>query len=227
MPSTPLKSRSGPCDSSSSASIRLHYDAGRMSEAGMVERFVNRFVSVAVLDVLADDGDRDFLLRMANPLHQILPIVHLQRAGGKMQLVNNQVVQSVFRQARRHFVDREFLIHLFDHGLRFDVAEQRDLVAVLASQRPFGPHDQDVGLNTDLPQLADAVLRGLCLGFAGRLEIGDERQVDEQAILLADIERNLPNRLQKRQPLDVADRAAQLGDHHVDVSGRPDSGRRL
>ena len=102
-------------------------------------------------------------------------------------------------------------------ALRFDVAEQRDLLAVFASQRPLGSHDQNVGLNTDLPQLADAVLRRLGLGLAGRLQVRHQRQVDEQAILLADVERNLADRLEERQPLDVAHRAAEFGDHHVDV----------
>ena len=188
-----------------------------MGETGVVERFVNRLVRVAVIDVLADDGDRHLLLRMADPLHQVLPIVHLQRAGGQAQLFDDQVVQPVFGQAQRHFVDRELLIHLFDDGPRFDVAEEGDLVAVLATQRPLRPHDQNVGLNADLPKLADAVLRGLRLGFPRRLEIGHERQMDEQAILLADVERNLPDRLEKRQPLDVAGRSAQLGNHDVDA----------
>ena len=81
-------------------------------------------------------------------------------------------------------------------------------------------HDEDVGLNTDLPQLADAVLRRLRLRFAGRLEVRHQRQVDEQAVLLADVERNLADRFEERQALDVADGAAELGDDDVDVAAR-------
>ena len=84
-------------------------------------------------------------------------------------------------------------------------------------KRPLGAADQNVGLNTDLPQLADRVLRRLGLQLAGRLQIRHQRQVDVQAVLLADVERELADGFQKRLAFDVADRAADLGDDHVDV----------
>ena len=84
---------------------------------------------------------------------------------------------------------------------------------------PFGPADEDVGLNTDLPQPFDGVLRRLGLGLAGRLEIGDQRQMDVEDVGLADVEGELANGLEERQPFDVADGAADLGDDHVDVVG--------
>ena len=83
----------------------------------------------------------------------------------------------------------------------------------------LGAADQDVGLDADLPQLPDGVLRRLGLQLAGRLQVGHQRQVDVQAVLLADVEGELADRLEERQPLDVADRAADLGDDHVDVVG--------
>ena len=76
---------------------------------------------------------------------------------------------------------------------------------------------EDVGLDADLPQLADRVLRRLGLQLAGRLQVRHQRQVDVEAVLLADVERELADGLQERLALDVADRAADLGDHHVDV----------
>ena len=67
---------------------------------------------------------------------------------------------------------------------------------------------------------ADGVLRRLGLELGRRLEVGDQRQVDVQAVLAADVEGELADRLQERQALDVADRAADLGDHDVHVVGR-------
>ena len=81
----------------------------------------------------------------------------------------------------------------------------------------FGATDQNVGLDTDFAQLADRVLRRFGLQLAGRFQVRHQRQVDVQAILLADVERKLANRFQKRQAFDVADRAADLGDHDIDV----------
>src|SRR3989338_9244836 len=46
-------------------------------------------------------------------------------------------------------------------------------------------------------------------------DIRQERQVDITALLLAEVETQLPYRLKKWQALDVADRAADLYDNHV------------
>ena len=42
-------------------------DAGLRGDAGVVERLVDRLVGVLVLDVLADDGDGDLVLRVLDP----------------------------------------------------------------------------------------------------------------------------------------------------------------
>ena len=81
----------------------------------------------------------------------------------------------------------------------------------------LGAADQNVGLDTDLAQLADRVLRRLGLQLAGRLQVRHEREVDVQAVFLADIERELADGFEERQAFDVADRAADFGDDDVDV----------
>ena len=48
-----------------------------MGDAGVIERFVDRLVGVVVLGVLADDGDADFVLGIAQPLQQIAPVVEI------------------------------------------------------------------------------------------------------------------------------------------------------
>src|SRR5437763_5173387 len=59
--------------------------------------------------------------------------------------------------------------------------------------------------------------RRLRLQFARRLQIRDEREVNVKAILLPNVESELPDRLQKRLAFDVADRPTDLGDHHIDA----------
>src|SRR3712207_9000162 len=54
--------------------------------------------------------------------------------------------------------------------------------------------------------------------FRSVADVRDEREVDEQAAAPADVDRELPDRLEERERLDVADRAADLGDDHVDRS---------
>ena len=123
-------------------------------------------------------------------------------------------------EAQRHLVDRRRLVALLDDRLRLDVAEQGDLLDHVARHLALGAADEDVGLDADLPELADGVLRRLGLRLAGGLEVGHEGEVDVHAVVLADVEGELADRLEERQALDVADRAADLGDDDVDVVGR-------
>ncbi len=150
-------------------------------------------------------------------MEQLPPVVQVEIAGRQAQVFHDQLVQTVVDQAQRHFVDRKILIPLLDHRLERHVAEQGHLFPVLAADLALGAADQNIGLDTDLPQQADRMLGGLGLQLAGRLQIGDQRQVDVQAISLADVERELADGLQKRLAFDVAHRAADLGDHDVDV----------
>ena len=62
----------------------------------------------------------------------------------------------------------------------------------------------------------------LGLELASVPDVGDEGQVDEHAAPASDVDRELSDRLQEGQRLDVADRAADLGDHDVDVGGLGD-----
>ena len=81
----------------------------------------------------------------------------------------------------------------------------------------LGAADHHVGLDADAAQLVDRVLRRLGLELARVADVGHERQVDVHAAAPADVDRELADRLQERQRLDVADRAADLGDDDVDV----------
>ena len=62
---------------------------------------------------------------------------------------------------------------------------------------------------------------GLVFSSPAALRYGHEREVNVEAVLLADVERELANRFEERQPFDVADGAADFGDHDVDIVGRP------
>jgi len=61
------------------------------------------------------------------------------------------------------------------------------------------------------------VLRRLGLDLARRGDVRDERQVDVADVAAPEFQPHLPDRLEERQRLDVADRAADLDDGHVRV----------
>src|SRR5262249_2765571 len=135
------------------------------------------------------------------------------------ELLDDQLVELVFDQAERDLVDAEFLVALLDDGPLLDVAEQPDLFGFVLGQLALRPANENVRLNTDLPQLTHGVLRRFGFGLACRLQVRHERQVDVEHVGFADVEGDLANRFQEGESLDVADRAADLGDDDVDVVG--------
>src|SRR5438105_2558356 len=188
-------------------------------DARVVERLVHRFVGVVVLDVLADDGDGHFVGRVLDAVQHLPPVGNLQRPGPQVQLFDDELVQMIIDKTERHLVDAELLVALLNDRTRLDVAEESDLLRLVLGQFPLGPADKDVGLDTNFTEPADAVLRRLGLGLARGFQERDQRQVNVEAILLADVERELADRFQERQAFDVADRAADLGDDDVHILG--------
>ena len=109
-------------------------DLGAVADAGVVERFVDRFVGVVVLGVLADDGDADLGFGVTQPLKQIVPVVEVRLVGFEAELVADEFIELVFDEAERHFVDREVFVLFLDDGFELDVAEEGDFFAVFAAR---------------------------------------------------------------------------------------------
>ena len=85
------------------------------------------------------------------------------------------------------------------------------------AERLLAAHDDGVGLDAAAAQLGDRVLGGLGLLLGDDLR--RQGDVDVADVVAADVEAELPDRLEEREDLDVADRAADLGDDDVDVVG--------
>ena len=96
-----------------------------------------------------------------------------------------------------------------------DVREERNFRALLARQSMVRPAHENVGLDADRAQLLDGMLRGLRLDLRRCRHERHERQMYVERALAAELDAQLPDRLQERQRLDVADRAADL--HHANV----------
>src|SRR5262249_53615459 len=75
------------------------HDPAVLADAGMIESLVNGFVGVVVLDVFADDGDRDFVSRVLDALEHLPPIADFQRRGPQIQLLDDQFIQFILHQA--------------------------------------------------------------------------------------------------------------------------------
>ena len=84
--------------------------------------------------------------------------------------------------------------------------------------------DDHVRLDADPAQLLDRVLGRLRLELAGGGQGRQQRHVDVQDVVAPHVLAHLADRLEERQALDVADRAADLDDHDVRVPGTRDAG---
>ena len=138
---------------------------------------------------------------------------------GEVQHAADVVVEALVVEHERDLVE-DVGVDRGDDALLGHVAELRDLLLEPRRDRPVGAAHDGVGLDAAAAQLGDRVLGGLGLLLARRADERHERDVHVEDVLAADVLAELPDRLEEREDLDVADGAADLGDHDVDVVGR-------
>ena len=162
--------------------------------------------------------------RVEDPLGHRPPAAEIGLPGLEPEPLADLAVEPLLEEAERDLVDR-LDVGALDHAAEVHVAEERDLALDVGRDRLLAPADQDVGLDPDLHELADRVLGRLGLELARRGDVGHQGEVDEERVVAADLLAELADGLEERQRLDVAHRAADLGDHHV-VARAPCAGWR-
>ena len=188
----------------------------RVPDAGVGQCFHQGLVGVGRVEILADDGDARGLCRIVQRLDDALPFAEIGIGAVELQFLGDDIVQVFRMQLEGSLVDGVEVLE-GDHRPLLDVCEQRDLAPRGLRDRLFGAAHQDVRLQSDGSHLLDRVLRRLCLGLAGRAQVGHQRQVNEKGARCADLEPQLPHRLEEGQRLDVAHGAADLHQHDIDV----------
>ena len=104
---------------------------------------------------------------------------------------------------------------VLDNAVGGNRAEHRDLVADVLVERLIDAGYDDVGGDAQTAQLLDRVLGRLGLRLVRAGNERNERYVDKQAVAAADLGGYLTDGLKERLRLDVAGRAADLGDDNV------------
>jgi hypothetical protein len=94
-------------------------------DAGMHQRLGQRLVGFGQVDVLADEGDVHFVLRMFEGVDQVLPDRQVGGLRQDVELVADDFVEHLVVQHRRNLVDAVG-IEGGNHGLGWTL-EQRDL----------------------------------------------------------------------------------------------------
>jgi len=166
------------------------------------------------LGVFADQRDGHMAAGGLDAGDHLRPGGQLRLAARKLQLPAHDAGQPLLLQQQRHLIEGG------GRGVRNDavwlhVAEQGDLAADLLGHGLVCAADEDIRLDADGQQLLDRVLRGLALELARAGDLHDHGHMDEQHILLSLLSGYLPDGLEERLRLDIADGAADLGDKHV------------
>ena len=116
----------------------------------------------------------------------------------------------------RHRIDAVGIERL-DHRAFAHVAEQRQLAPLFLRDRSVAAAQQNVRLDADRAQFLDRMLGRLGFQFARAGDVRQQRQVNIDRVMARQFVAELPDRLEERQALDVADRAADLAQHEVEV----------
>ena len=125
-------------------------------------------------------------------------------------------VEALLVEHQRDLVDVAGVGAVHDAAGRH-VAEVGDLALEVGREGGLAAAHDDVGLDAPAAQLGDRVLGGLGLLLARGPDERHQRDVHVADVVAADVEAELPDGLEEREDLDVADRAADLGDDDVDV----------
>ena len=183
--------------------------------AGLRETLADALVGILQV-VLSDESDLHLLRGLLPAVEEILPRSQCRTlANFHSELLQDGLVQSLVLHVDGHLVDAGQVFALYDAVL-LDVAEACHLLQDVLAQMLLCPEHEDVGLNTHALQLLHGVLRRFRLQFAGSLQVRHVGEVNTDGVA-AHLPLHLADGLHERGTLDVADRAAYLGDDEVVV----------
>ena len=193
-------------------------DPHLVGDAAMLERLDERLIGVLEAGIFADDGDRHLAFGMAERSPIDLPAVEIGRRrvvdaeGGKHLGVKPFVRDR--RAARRRSCSTSSAWMTADGRT---LQNSDELPPLVRRDRPVGADEQNVGLDADRAQLLHGVLGRLRLQLAGGRDERHQRQMDEDGVAARQFVAELADRLEERQALDVADRAADLAQDEIEL----------
>ena len=182
----------------------------------MAQSLCHGQIGIVELHIFAHQTDGDGFAPVVDSLHQCLPLLQLRLRGGDPQLPADDAGEILLFQHQGSLV-QVGQGDVFNDAVGLYIAEQADFLEDAVLQGLVAAQNHDVRLDTHALQLPDGVLGGLGLVLIGATEEGHQRHMDEQTVLLAHLQRNLPDSLQKGLGLDIADGAADFGDYHIGV----------
>ena len=138
----------------------------------MEESFLETLVGVFVFDVLADEGDVDFVDGVLHAVEHVEQAGHVGRRSLQVEEFEDLFVELLFGENEGDFVDAGD-VGGPDDGVFIDVAEEGDFGFEICRERAFGTADEDVGLDADGAEFFNAVLGGFGFEFLSGGDPGD------------------------------------------------------
>ena len=138
----------------------LDQDFSAAGEASVVERFVEALVALGQVDVFADHADLDLPVGIALDVMQALPVSQVGTTGPHVKDLRDFLVEVLFGEAQRHFVDRAHILGR-DDGIFVDIAEERDLALDALLEEAVRTAEDDVRCETDRLQSLTECCTGL------------------------------------------------------------------
>ena len=108
----------------------------------------------------------------------------------------------------RQILDDRFFVHIAEHGQLGDHVLGHGM---------FAAAHQNIRCNTDAAQFLDAVLGRLRFQFSRRADIGNQRNMNVQHVILTHIFFYLTDGFQERQAFNIANRTADFGNNEIRV----------
>ena len=181
------------------------------------QRLDQRFIGVLHAGVFADDGDGDVAFRTADALVDQMPGGEI----GRRRIVDAEggqhfVVEAAGVIGLGHGIDVVDVARL-DHGAFAHIAEQRELFALAERNLAVGAAEQNIGLDADGAQFAHRVLGRFGFELPRARDERHQGQVDIDGMPARQVVTHLPNGLEIRQPLDIADGAADLAQYEIEI----------
>ena len=126
----------------------------------------NRKIGVMKLGVLADNSNRHALFRIGNPPAQRPPVRESGLRSIESKTFADNRVETGLMKHQRHVIktSERLVLH---HAIRFDVAEQSDLLPDAVLERLIAPGDNHIRHDAHALQLAHRMLCGFCFVLAG------------------------------------------------------------
>ena len=187
----------------------------------MQQRLLQALVGILVLDVLADQADgRPRRVGIFDALEHGGPAARGRAAGVSMLQQARGSISSTpsLGENQRDFVDGLDVARR-DHGLDVDVAEQRDLLLHLLRQMKRSERQSRISGWIPMARSSFTLCWvGLVFSSCAAAIHGTSVTWTKMHVVAALFVAHLADGFEERQRFDIADRAADLDDHHVHIA---------